>query len=68
MPATLKPISSPSKTVNKKKKKADLSKNKLVKDSFNRKHNTPNESYNRPPYILAASAENKNKKSMFFIL
>ena len=26
---------------------------------------TLNESYNRPPYILAASAENKNKKSMF---
>ena len=26
-----------------------------------------NKSYNRP-YILAASSENKNKKSMFFIL
>ena len=26
------------------------------------------ESYNSPPYILAASAENKNKKSMVFIL
>ena len=29
---------------------------------------TFNESYNRPPYILAASAENKNMKSMVFIL
>ena len=29
---------------------------------------TLNESYNRPPYILAASSENRNKKSMFSIL
>ena len=29
---------------------------------------TLNESYNRPHYISAASAENKNKKSMGFIL
>ena len=28
---------------------------------------TLNESYNRLLYILAASAENKNKKSMIFI-
>ena len=27
---------------------------------------TLNESYNRPHYTLAASSENKNKKSMFF--
>ena len=27
---------------------------------------TLNERYNRPPYILAASSENKNKKSMGF--
>ena len=33
---------------------------KLVKYTFN-------ESYNRPPYILAASTENENKKSMFFL-
>ena len=31
-------------------------------------NNTLNESYNRPPYILAASSENKSKKSMVFIL
>ena len=29
---------------------------------------TLNESYNRSPYILAASSENKNKKSVVFIL
>ena len=29
---------------------------------------TLDESYKRLPYILAASAENKNKKSTFFIL
>ena len=29
---------------------------------------TLNESYNRPPFILEASSENKNKKSMVFIL
>ena len=28
---------------------------------------TLNEGYNRPPYIFAASVENKNKKSMFFL-
>ena len=30
--------------------------------------NTRHESYSCPSYILAASSENKNKKSMFFIL